>query len=381
LLDARLNSTYFLDSSYRRAWRRHFDAAQPIKGDFTLVKFGYYILNTYVPELDGESPALYSHWLEQIEAAEDLGFDSLWVTEHHFRHFGGMMPSPQMILAAAAQRTKRLRLGSAVTILPMHNPLRIAEEFAIVDLLSKGRLNFGAGRGMHPLEYAVFGYDWNNAQARLPEALDIVTRAWTGGEFEWSGKYYSFPRLNVLPKPFQKPYPPIYITANRDPESFEMIGRRGHHLMTLPWLFTNELQRIRVEQYFDALRAGGHKVEDKDVFVMYPAYIGSGDAQARSDVLDHWYCWRRFALEALGLDPSKGEAYQRVITHLDYDAMIRDSRGVFGGPETCTRILKRIIETVGPTHIGLVFHFGGLSHEKVLKSMERCARQVMPALR
>ena len=345
------------------------------------MKFGYYILNTYVPELDGESPALYSHWLEQIEAAEDLGFDSLWVTEHHFRHFGGMMPSPQIILAAAAQRTKRLRLGSAVTILPMHNPLRIAEEFAIVDLLSKGRLNFGAGRGMHPLEYAVFGYDWNNAQARLPEALDIVTRAWTGGEFEWSGKYYSFPRLNVLPKPFQKPYPPIYITANRDPESFEMIGRRGHHLMTLPWLFTNELQRIRVEQYFDALRAGGHKVEDKDVFVMYPAYIGSGDAQARSDVLDHWYCWRRFALEALGLDPSKGEAYQRVITHLDYDAMIRDSRGVFGGPETCTRILKRIIETVGPTHIGLVFHFGGLSHEKVLKSMERCARQVMPALR
>ena len=120
------------------------------------MKFGYYILNTYVPELDGGSSEVYSHWLEQFDAAESLGFDTLWVTEHHFRNFGGMMPSPSVILAAAAQRTKRMRLGAAVSIIPMHNPLRIAEEFAMVDQLSSGRLNFGAGRGMHPTEYTVF---------------------------------------------------------------------------------------------------------------------------------------------------------------------------------------------------------------------------------
>ncbi|MGN6715920.1 MAG: LLM class flavin-dependent oxidoreductase, partial [Candidatus Binatia bacterium] len=102
-------------------------------GDYAYVKFGYYILNTYVPELDGDSASVYGRWLEQIDAAESLGLDSLWVTEHHFRHFGGMMPSPSVILAAAAQRTKRLRIGAAVSILPMHNPLRIAEEFAMVD--------------------------------------------------------------------------------------------------------------------------------------------------------------------------------------------------------------------------------------------------------
>ncbi len=114
------------------------------------MKFGYYILNTYVPELDGGSREIYSKWLEQMDAAEALGFDSLWVTEHHFRHFGGQMPSPSVILAAAAQRTKKMRLGAAVSLLPMHNPLRIAEEFAMVDQLSEGRLCFGAGRGMHP---------------------------------------------------------------------------------------------------------------------------------------------------------------------------------------------------------------------------------------
>ena len=86
------------------------------------MKFGYYLLNTYVPELDGDSRELYSHWMEQIDAAEDMRFDSLWVTEHHFRLFGGMMPSPQMLLSAASQRTRRLRLGSAVSLVPMHHP-------------------------------------------------------------------------------------------------------------------------------------------------------------------------------------------------------------------------------------------------------------------
>ena len=345
------------------------------------MKFGYYILNTYVPDLDGDSSELYAHWLEQIDAAEDLGFDSLWVTEHHFRYFGGMLPNPQLLLAAAAQRTKRMRLGAAVSILPMHHPIRIAEDFAMVDLLSNGRLNFGAGRGMHPLEYTVFAADFKTAQLRLPEALDIIVRAWTGDEFEWNGKHYRYPKLTVYPKPAQKPHPPIYVTANRDPESFQMIGRRGYNLMTLPWIATNELQRERVENYLEALREGGHAAETKDVFVMYPTYVGDNDAEARKEVLAAWNRWREFAFEAMNLDPSKGEAYQKVLNHLDYGAMIRDNRGVFGGPDTCARILKNIIDVVGTTHIGLVFHFGGLNQSMVLKSMDRFARFVMPAIK
>ncbi|HYY25889.1 MAG TPA: LLM class flavin-dependent oxidoreductase [Candidatus Udaeobacter sp.] len=345
------------------------------------MKFGYHILNTYVPELDGESAELYAHWLEQIDAAESLGFDSLWVTEHHFRYFGGMLPNPQLLLAAAAGRTKRMRLGAAVSLLPMHHPLQIAEDFAMVDLLSAGRLNFGAGRGMHPLEYSVFNADWTTAQQRLPEALDVIVRAWTDDAFEWKSEHYRYPKLNVYPKPAQRPHPPIYVTANRDPESFRMIGQRGYHLMTLPWIATNELQRTRVELYLEALRDGGHAVESKDIFVMYPAYVSDSDAQARLEVLEHWNRWREFALDALGLDATKGEAYHKVFRHLDYDAMIADNRGVFGGPDSCIRILKKIIKVVGATHVGLTFHFGGVSQHKVIRSMERFTRQVMPALR
>ena len=346
------------------------------------VKFGYYILNTYVPELDGGSREIYSKWLEQMDAAEALGFDSLWVTEHHFRHFGGQMPSPSVMLAAAAQRTKKMRLGAAVSLLPMHNPLRIAEEFAMVDQLSGGRLYFGAGRGMHPTEYAVFGYDWNDAQKRLPEGLDIVMRAWSGEEFEWQGEHYKFPKLRVYPQPFQRPHPPIYVTANRDPESFT------HDRPARPSfddLAVDRHQRRAAPAGGIVLKrrcaTAGHRTSTTKMFLPCIRSMSATTTSRRAaEVIEHWHRWRGFALDALNLAPGN-PAYDRVFGHLSYDAMVRDSRGVFGGPETCARILKRIVEVVGTTHIGLTFHFGGLSQDKVLKSMERCAQSVLPALR
>ncbi len=128
------------------------------------------------------------------------------------------------------------------------------------------------------------------------------------------------------------------------------------------------------------MRAAGHEVEDHDVFTMYPVYVGESDERARAGVIEHWHRWRGFALEAINVAPGHPN-YDRIFGHLEYDAMVRDSRGVFGGPETCARILKRIREVVGTTHVGLTFHFGGLSQERVLASMERCARLVLPALR
>jgi len=345
------------------------------------MKFGYYLLNTYVPELDGASTTLYGHWLEQIDAAEDLGFDSLWVTEHHFRLFGGMMPSPQMLLAAAAQRTRRMRLGSAVSLVPVHHPIRLAEEYAMLDLLSEGRLNFGAGRGMSVQEYSVFEKDWDNAQGLLEEALKIIRLAWTEETLDWEGEHYQYHGLTVIPKPSQRPHPPIYVPANKDPEHFRMIARNGYNLMTLPWLFGNEQQRTLVELYLDELKQSGYTEDDHDVFVMYPAYIGRSDADARRDAEDAWHRWREFALDEVRMDPNRAPMIDQVHRRLAYQAMVDDSRAVFGGPDTCIEQLTRIRDVVGPTHIGLCFHFGGLSQAKVLASMERFSRYVMPELR
>ena len=343
------------------------------------MKFGYYLLNTYVPELDGDSRELYARWLEQIDAAEDMRFDSLWVTEHHFRLFGGMMPSPQMLLSAASQRTRRLRLGSAVSLLPMHHPLQIAEDYAMLDLLCDGRLNFGAGRGMSTAEYAVFEADWSTAQPRLEEELDIIRMAWTQETVEWKGEHYSYQGLTVRPKPVQQPHPPIYVPANKDPDNFRMIGRHGYHLMTLPWITGNPEQRPRIEIYLESLRDAGFSEDDHDVFVMYPIYVGEDDRQARTEVEDAWHRWREFALDEIRMDPARMPMLDKVFERLSYDAMVQDSRGVFGGPETCLEHLKLIIDVVGPTHIGLCFHFGGLGQQKVLASMERFSRHVAPA--
>ena len=119
-----------------------------------------------------------------------------------------------------------------------------------------------------------------------------------------------------------------------------MIAARGHHLMTLPWIASNEIQGPRVRQYQTGLCAAGHAVDQKEVFVMYPIYVGADDAQACAAVIEPWHRWRGFALEAMGLFSTQDEAYQRVFHHLAYDSMVRDSRGIFGAPDTCVRILK-----------------------------------------
>lgn len=344
------------------------------------MRFGYYLLNTYVPELDGDAPILYERWLEQIDAAEDLGFDSLWVTEHHFRLFGGMMPSPQMLLAAAAQRTRRLRLGSAVSLVPMHHPIRLAEDYAMLDLLSKGRLNFGAGRGMSVAEYGVFEKEWRNAQERLEEALTVIKLAWTEPVLEWHGPHYQYGGLTVRPKPSQQPHPPIYVPANKEPANFRMIARNGYNLMTLPWITGNEEQRTRIQWYLDELAASGRARAEHEVFVMYPIYVGESDAQAQKDAEDAWHRWRGFALEELSMDPGRASMLEQIKGKLSYSAMVGDNRGVFGGPDRCIEHLRCIRDIVGPDHIGLCFHFGGLSQAQVLGSMERFSRYVRPEI-
>src|SRR5215218_4533563 len=109
------------------------------------MKFDYYLLNTYIPEADGDGPALYRKWMDQVVAADGLGFGCAWFTEHHFSMFGGMLPNPTLLMAALAQRTQHIRFGTAVILLPFHNPLRVVEDVAMLDILSGGRMDLGIG--------------------------------------------------------------------------------------------------------------------------------------------------------------------------------------------------------------------------------------------
>jgi alkanesulfonate monooxygenase SsuD/methylene tetrahydromethanopterin reductase-like flavin-dependent oxidoreductase (luciferase family) len=344
------------------------------------LEFGYYILNTYVPELDGSAADLYGRYFEQVQAAEAAGFEAVWATEHHFRYFGGMTPSPQMLLVALGAHCRRLRLGSSVSILPLHHPLRIAEDFAMLDVLSNGRLEFGAGRGMMHSGYRGFGLSWDDAQDHMKEALALIDRAWTHEAVSYDGRYYQCRDVTMLPRPLQQPRPPIWVTANVDPESFRWIGEQGYDLMTLPWLFPPDATAARVRLYQEARAAASHPGRGR-VLAMYPTHVAPTAAQARAQAEGAWANWRDFIRQELADVPGRAEQVAQRERMLQYDNMVAERRAIFGDVEQCVATVRWLAETFGITHLGLTFHFGGLDHAAALRAIELWGRDVAPALR
>src|SRR5438445_13872963 len=163
----------------------------------------------------------YQDILAQFEVGDTIGFDTAWLGELHFSRAFSILADPLMVLAAAAQRTTRIRLGTAVTLLPLHNPVKIAEEAATADILSNGRLEFGVGRGTAPLHYTGYDIPQEESRERFDEALDFILQAWTQKQFSVQGKYFQARDLTVVPTPVQAPHPPVRIAAN-SPDTFPL---------------------------------------------------------------------------------------------------------------------------------------------------------------
>jgi natural product biosynthesis luciferase-like monooxygenase protein len=342
------------------------------------MRFGLYTLNTYAAETDGDGGRLYGRVMEQIDAAEALDFDAYWCTEHHFQYFGGMIPNPQLVLAAAASRAKRLRLGTAVSLLALHDPLRIAEDFAVLDCLSGGRVEFGAGRGMYEEDYRFFGKDWSNAQDRLKEALQLVRRAWTTDPLEWQGEHYRVAPVTVLPRPLQRPHPRMWFTASRDPASFRWAGENGLHLLTVPWIIPLEVSRDLIAQYRQAWAGSGRPPDEARVFSMFPIHVSDSPPQARREAEPAWHIWRDYSIaKSPGNTPEQRLAQAQL---RDYDFVRREGRAIIGTPDECVTLLQGALDLVQPTDVGLCFHFGSLTQPAVLHSMELFAREVRPHL-
>ncbi len=343
------------------------------------MELAYYVLNTYVPELDGSPAALYGRYFEQIAAAEAVGFDAVWVTEHHFSRFGGMTPNPQILLTAISQRTRRLRLGSAVSILPLHHPLQVAEDFAMLDVLSGGRLEFGAGRGMVLAGYDGYDVAWEGAQDRMKEALCLIERLWTEPTVAFDGRHYRCPAVSLLPRPVQQPCPPIWMPANVDLASFQWAGARGYNLMIVPWVFPQEAGQAGVRAYREARAAAGHAGPGR-IMAMYPGHVAASAAEVRARAETAWERWCEFIVVEMRRDsripPDPGRAER-----LRYDNVVATRRALFGDPEQCIAGARWIAETFGVTHLALTFHFGGLDHQDALRAIELWAREVAPALR
>jgi alkanesulfonate monooxygenase SsuD/methylene tetrahydromethanopterin reductase-like flavin-dependent oxidoreductase (luciferase family) len=199
--------------------------------------------------------SVYASALERFSVMDETGYDAVWLAEHHFSSFS-VCPSVHMMGTMAAARTKRLRIGTAVSLAPFYNPLRLAEEVALLDVLSGGRVDWGAGRGFERSEFAAFGIQGEESAARFHEVVDIVLKAWTNQRLSYDGRFYQYDGVEVLPKPLQAPHPPVWMAASSLP-AIEWAAREGHSILMDPHAPRADLARKR-RHYAAKLMEAGH---------------------------------------------------------------------------------------------------------------------------
>jgi len=212
------------------------------------MRFYINILTTYFPDLDPPYDTYYQQILEQVELAEELGWECFMFNEHHFLGYGGLVANPAVLLGAAAARTSKIRLGPCIAILPLRHPLHSAEDYAMVDAISGGRLEFGIGSGNTEIDYKVFGVSRENDRQRLREAVDVISKTWANERISHTGQFWSFDELTVYPRPIQQPSPPIWV-AGTSAQGLGWAGRQGYHIMTVGHPHPPEKVRPGVEAW------------------------------------------------------------------------------------------------------------------------------------
>lgn len=345
------------------------------------MKFSLFHLPTFFPQFHASETQFYHNMLEETDRAEALGFHAVWLAEHHFYTYGGHIPSVPVMGAAIAQRTKRLRIGSGIALLPLQDPIRLAEEFALLDCLSGGRLDFGIGRGFQKAEYDAFERDMGDSRTLFEEAHDIITKAWSQERFSHEGKFRRVHDLQVIPKPVQK-LPPIYVASIFTPASFEWTGRMGYNLMVVPYAANPEVLAGNIKLFHDTYTAQGHTSEP-DLFAVYHFYCGETPEKAKQEPREAMLRYLSAAAEP-NREPAYSEQYsaygqlrEGFKSMMNYDEVLYPHRLIFGDPAQCVERITHI-QSTGVTHIGLLADFGGLEYAKILASLDRFAHEVMP---
>ena len=329
--------------------------------------------------------------LEQIVWSEELGFDEIWLTEHHFINYG-LSVDPATLAAAAASRTQRIRIGLAAAILPFHHPVRLAEQMALVDIISNGRLDVGVGRGNRPMEFRGYRVPQEESRDRFDEAVEIMRRAWTEERFSYDGRFFKVPEMSVIPKPVQRPHPPLYqVCVTKD--GIENTALRG-------WPMLNSVLFGPVDQliasrdiYVDTLKKAGRGADEvKSLLARWGVsrqiYVAETDARALAEAKDAelWYqeSFRKFVVpdRIEEAHPSLQPAFRAMAERLStitWEGLVAETLA-FGSPDTVARHIE-VMRDMGVGQVMCWMNFGGLAPDKVRRSMELFAREVMPRFR
>ena len=317
--------------------------------------------------------------LEQIAAADELGFDDVWVAEHHFSNYGYSV-NPLLLIAKASALAPRVRFGQAVLVTPFWHPVRLAEDIALTDILTNGRLDLGLGRGYQHVEFKGLDVPFDESRGMFREGLELMQKAWTEDDFTFDGRQYRVPTpISVLPRPAQKPWPPIWI-ATQSTETLDWTAGQGYRALMTGGGSTPREQLLEWADRFRARRAeAGHPPGETRLGVLRFVYVTETEAEARSAV---WQTrWQRRLAQHLRLGDERITAGRN--DPYPFEGEVSDEQWwdqlVYGTPERCIAQLRRDAEMGVTDAIGW-YDVGGLEGDKVLRSMRLFAREVRPAL-
>jgi alkanesulfonate monooxygenase SsuD/methylene tetrahydromethanopterin reductase-like flavin-dependent oxidoreductase (luciferase family) len=334
----------------------------------------------FVPTTAHGAPERYGELFEQVAAAERLGYDGVWFTEHHFSEYG--RPEPLMLAAHAAAMTERLRIGAAVVVLPLHNPVTVAEQVATLDHLSAGRFEFGMGRGNQPGEFRGYGVSLDEAKQRFDEAYQIMTGLWSGEPFSFEGEYWQVPEVTLVPR-LRGDSPPRLWQPAVSPPSVRWVISKGINGLIGPYLTPFDDLR---EKYFDPWHAAVEEAGSPDVTLGHNQFVhvAPTDEQAyeEAEVAAVWYARKASQLwgERDQAKVSPQYAYiSEVLEFLErvsFDEIYEMS--LIGGPERVISQIERL-RGFGVDEL-LIFNWFGpqLGHDAIMRSMDLFAKQVMP---
>ena len=331
-------------------------------------------------------PAAFRESFEQVDAAEELGFHSIWLAERHFQPQRSVLSSPIVVASAIADRTERVRIGIAVQVLPLNHPIRIAEEAATVDQISQGRFNFGIGRSGLTISYSGYNIPYSESRGRFWESLEVILKAWITEEFSYEGEYYQFHNVKLMPKPYQQPHPPIRMAA-ASPESFARAGSMGIPIFVNVGFGTFEDLKARIANYCQAWNQAGNDGEP-DVGIRVPVYTAATGEQAREEakasMLGFYQRQANLMISRLGdegvTDPEGVRHRAEALGQLSYEEIL-ESRVVFGTPDEVIEQFGRLRDELGLSMVVADVNAGGrVPPDQVLESIKLLGQEVAPNL-
>jgi probable F420-dependent oxidoreductase len=311
--------------------------------------------------------------IAEAQLAEASGFDSCFFGEHH-QDKDGFLPSPLIVATAVAARTQRLRVGTSVILLPLHHPVRVAEDAITLDLVSKGRLILGVGVGYQPADFSAFNVPMKDRAALFEEGVEILRRCWSGERFSFRGRHYTLEDVRISPRPFQPGGPPLWIGASVHPAA-RRAGRIADGFVGTPSTTLESANRL-LDVYKDAARQAGRQPR---VIMMRDAWVAGTQAEAEAVYGPHVLAAYRYYWE------QRLEEFRQIPADAEFTLkLLAPDRLIVGDPEACVREFHRWRDATGADYFLLRLrhaHSGGPAHEKIMDAIRLFGERVLPYCR